>query len=144
MKQLNYVAWIKIVIIFIFSLFILTSNAKKHIQPDSIEILLSSLVIFLLAFFGIPAFFKPKKYYVPKWGDNPFLFSFDQEEMKVHRKRFFLICLHFSGNLLLFIGLAGLINIMIRFGRLDLISLRNLIIGIGFLVGIYRATKEVK
>jgi|GEM_PF-6925008 len=141
MRKLNYVAWIKITVILVSSLFILTSNIKGNVSQDLIERLIGCLAIFLLLFFGVPAFFKPNENFVPTWNDSPFLFKFDPEERKGHRKRFFLICFHFSGYLFLSIGIIGLINVLIRFGNLDLISLQKITMGAGFLIGIYRATK---
>lgn len=141
MRKLNYVAWIKIIVILLFSLFILTSNIKGNVSQDLIEKLIGCLAIFLLLFFGVPAFFKPNENFAPTWNDSPFLFTFDTEERKGNRKRFFLICFHFSGYFFLCIGISGLINLLIRFGSFDLTSLQHITVGAGFLIGVYRATK---
>ncbi len=141
MRKINYVAWIKITIILLYALVILTSNHKGNVSQDLMERLMGCLAIFLLLFFGIPAFFKPNENFVPTWNDSPFIFTLNSEERKGHRKRFFLICFHFLGYVFLSIGIAGLISMLVRFGSFDLISLQKITMGAGFLVGVYRATK---
>jgi hypothetical protein len=143
MKKLNYIAWIKLGIILLAFFLFSTSTVKKIIPPiNNYEIWIGSIVWFLLSFFGIPAFCTPDEVYKPKWNDSPFLFQTHPEILKAHKKRFFLVCFHFSGYLLLAVGLGAMINSLIRSETIYLIEFQKIILGTGCLIGVYRATKK--
>lgn len=142
MKKFNYIAWIKLFLILLFSFIALTSDVRKITSGNSLEILIGSLIFFFIAFFGIPAFFMPNDNYTPRWNDNPFLYERDAEKVKAHLKRFPLIFFHHAGYFILAIGLAGTINNLVRFGNIDYVHLRDIILGTGFLIGVHRATRK--
>ncbi|RZJ74642.1 MAG: hypothetical protein EOO47_20850 [Flavobacterium sp.] len=140
MKKLNYIGWIKIFFILLFFFIAIVNSSAKIESERPIEILIGTSIFFLLSIYGIPAFSKADEGYYPKWNDSPFLFEI--QKLKSHSKRFPLIFFHFSGYWILAIGIASTINILIRFGNVEFLCLQQIILGTGFLIGVYRAASK--